>query len=66
MPETGVFCPEASPFSVWPAGSRSGHSRQINDLTRLFVVNHGNQSTDSTGPVTLVPIEIDDEGGCLW
>lgn len=30
-----------------------------------FVVNHGHQSTGTTGPITLVPIEIDDKGnGC--
>lgn len=33
--------------------------------TRPFVVNHGHQSTGPTGPITLVPIEIDDKGnGC--
>jgi len=27
-----------------------------------FVVNHGHQSTGPTGPISLVPIEIDDKG----
>jgi hypothetical protein len=65
-PEIGHFLGQSRLYS--PFGLRVGADGGLYESTtydRRFVVNQGHQSTGLTGPITLVPIEIDDKGnGC--